>query len=87
MDSLTLWTAPFSQKLKIQKVTLSDESKRILLQMGMDVGDCVEKLHAAPLGEPVSILIGSQQFALRKDVCKNVYVELDASHDAGTTKT
>ncbi len=76
MDNLTLWTAPFSKPLKIRKLNLSEDSKRILMQMGLDEGDTVEKLHSAPLGEPVSVLIGAQQFALRKDICKNIFVEL-----------
>jgi Fe2+ transport system protein FeoA len=76
MSALSLWNAPFRKKLQISGIELPEESKRILVQMGIDQGEALEKLHSAPLGDPVSVLIGSQQFALRQEICQKIYVEV-----------
>ncbi len=75
MANLSLWQAPFAKSLRICTLELPEETQRILLQMGLEAGETVKKMHAAPLGEPVSILIGSQQFALRKNLCQKIFVE------------
>jgi Fe2+ transport system protein FeoA len=75
MANLSLWQAPFTKPLRICVVELPEETQRILLQMGLEAGEIVQKMHAAPLGEPISVLIGSQQFALRKNLCQQIFVE------------
>jgi Fe2+ transport system protein FeoA len=73
---LTLWDAPFRKPLRI--LTLSGfggEVRLVLAQLGLDAGETVEKMHSAPLKDPVSLRIGEQLFALRAEVCRKIQVE------------
>jgi len=73
---VTLWDAPFARPLQI--LTLKDmpeEVRLVLSQLGVDVGETIEKRHLAPLGDPLSLSIGSQVFTLRADLCRRIEVE------------
>lgn len=73
---MNLWEAPFGRPLRIKNITgLSDEVRLVLNQLGLDQGETVEKKYLAPLGDPVSLLIGSQLFTLRAEICRHVQVE------------
>lgn len=76
---MTLWDAPFRRKLRILSLAgfgpTDDEIRLVLTQLGVDVGETIQKVHAAPLGDPVSLLIGEQVFSLRKELCRNILVE------------
>jgi Fe2+ transport system protein FeoA len=73
---LTLWDAPFRRPLRVlELVGFGDEVRLVLLQLGIDAGETIEKVHSAPLGEPVSLRIGEQLFTLRRDVCRQIQVE------------
>jgi Fe2+ transport system protein FeoA len=76
---VTLWDAPFRQKLRILSLAgfgaADDEIRLVLTQLGVDAGETIEKVHAAPLRDPVSLLIGEQVFSLRKELCRNIIVE------------
>lgn len=73
---MTLWDAPFSRPLRIVDLSgLPEEARRVLSQLGLDDGEMVEKRHVAPLGDPISVLIGSQSFTLRSEICQKVGVE------------
>jgi Fe2+ transport system protein FeoA len=77
---VNLWDAPFGQPLRVKEITgLSDEVRLVLNQLGLDQGESVEKKHLAPLGDPVSLLIGSQLFSLRAEVCLHVQVQVLSS--------
>lgn len=76
---MNLWEAPFRRKLRILDLSgfdaAEDEIRLVLNQLGVDDGEVVEKLHRAPLGDPVSLRIGEQVFTLRADVCRKIRVE------------
>jgi Fe2+ transport system protein FeoA len=54
---------------------LGEEVRLVLTQLGLDPGETVEKMHLAPLRDPVSLRIGEQLFTLRAELCKNILVE------------
>lgn len=76
---MNLREAPFRRPLRI--VDLSgfgpgeDEARLVLTQLGIEPGETIQKLHAAPLGDPVSLLIGEQVFTLRKETCRKIEVQ------------
>lgn len=73
---MTLWDAPFRMPLRVLDLAgLKEEVRLVLLQLGIDQGETIEKVHAAPLGDPVSLRIGEQLFTLRSDVCRKIQVE------------
>lgn len=74
---MNLWEAPFGRPLRVKEITgLSEEVRLVLNQLGLDQGEAVEKKHLAPLGDPVSLLIGSQLFSLRAEVCRHIQVQV-----------
>lgn len=75
--TLNLWDAPFQTPLKIQSMAeLSEEVRLVLVQLGFDQDEIIQKMHKAPLGDPTSILIGDQQFTLRAEICRKIMVEV-----------
>ena len=73
---MNLIDAPFQKMLKIQTLAIpSEEVRLVLLQLGLDDGEIIKKLHIAPLGDPLSILVGEQVFSLRKEICACIQVE------------
>ncbi|RZA08778.1 MAG: ferrous iron transport protein A [Proteobacteria bacterium] len=74
---VTLWEAPFAKNLRVRNLDgLAPEVRVVLTQLGLDHGETVEKRHAAPLGDPITLRIGSQLFTLRKNICQFIEVEL-----------
>lgn len=74
---MTLWDAPFARPLQILSLKgLSEEVRLVLSQLGVDAGETIEKRHLAPLGDPLSLRIGSQVFTLRADLCRLIEVEV-----------
>jgi Fe2+ transport system protein FeoA len=77
---VTLWEAPFLMPLRVVDLAgLAPEVRLVLIQLGLDPGESVEKRHAAPLGDPITLRIGSQLFTLRKEICQLVHVEPEES--------
>lgn len=75
--SVTLLEAPFRQPLRVRALSgLSDEVRLVLVQLGVDQDEVIEKMHTAPLGDPISLRIGQQLFTLRKEICREIEVEL-----------
>ncbi len=73
---MTLLEAPFRSQLRVLSLTgLSEEARMVLLQLGVEPGEALEKMHVAPLGDPLTIRIGEQLFTLRKEVCGLIEVE------------
>jgi Fe2+ transport system protein FeoA len=76
---MTLWEAPFRRKLRILDLSgfgaAEDEIRLVLTQLGVDPGETLEKVHAAPLRDPVALLIGEQVFTLRGELCRKILVE------------
>ena len=73
---MTLWDAPFRIPLRVLDLTgFAEEVRLVLLQLGLDRGETIVKVHAAPLGDPVSLRIGEQLFTLRSEVCRKILVE------------
>ncbi len=74
---MTLWTAPFRKPLRILDLSaFGSDVRSVLVQLGVDQGETIEKVHAAPLRDPVSLRIGEQLFTLRSEVCQKIEVEL-----------
>jgi len=74
---VNLWDAPFRKPLRVLELSgFGDEVLLVLVQLGIDVGETIEKVHAAPLRDPVSLRIGDQLFTLRSEICRLVRVEL-----------
>lgn len=76
---VNLWDAPFRKRLRIESLrgfgANEDEIRLVLTQLGIDVGEMIEKLHDAPLRDPVSLRIGEQVFTLRAELCRKISVE------------
>lgn len=73
---MTLWDAPFRQPLRVTDLQgFGHEISAVLAQLGLDPGETVEKVHIAPLRDPVSLRIGEQLFTLRADICRRILVE------------
>lgn len=62
--------------MRIQRLMLDEEVRLVLIQLGLDEGEVVEKIHVAPLGDPISFRIGQHLFSLRSDVCRKIFVEI-----------
>lgn len=72
---MTLWDAPFRRPLKVLDLRgLPSEVRLVLSQLGLDQGEEIEKCHLAPLGDPLSLRIGSQLFTLRAEICRKIEV-------------
>lgn len=72
---MNLWDAPFKISLEVKGFeNITEEVRLVLVQLGLDSGEQVEKIHVAPLGDPVSLRIGNQVFTLRSDICKKIQV-------------
>ena len=78
-EAVTLWEAPFRQRLRILDLSgfgaEEDEIRLVLTQLGVDAGETIEKVHAAPLGDPIGLLIGEHVFTLRTELCRKILVE------------
>ncbi len=73
---MTLWDAPFRRPLRVTDLQgFGEEIRAVLAQLGLDSGETVEKVHIAPLRDPVSLRIGEQLFTLRADMCRRIQVE------------
>lgn len=73
---MTLWDAPFRKPLRVLDLSgFEDDIRLVLTQLGIDSGETIEKVHAAPLRDPVSLRIGEQLFTLRSEVCRKIVVE------------
>jgi Fe2+ transport system protein FeoA len=77
--TMNLWDAPFRCPLRVLDLsglgTENHEASLVLTQLGVDIGETIEKLHSAPLKDPISILIGQQVFTLRSEICRRILVE------------
>jgi Fe2+ transport system protein FeoA len=51
------------------------EVQLVLSQLGLDQGELLTKKNLAPLGDPLSLLIGSHTFTLRAEICRQILVE------------
>jgi Fe2+ transport system protein FeoA len=74
---MTLLEAPFRKKLLVRDMPgLPEEVRLVLVQLGLDRGETIEKIRLAPLGDPVSLQIGQQLFTLRKEICVQILVDV-----------
>lgn len=72
---MNLWDAPFRTPLKVLAIDEPNhEIRLVLMQLGIDAGESVEKMHVAPLGDPLSLKIGEQLFTLRRELCRKIKV-------------
>lgn len=73
---MNLWDAPFKTPLKVLSIDdVTEEVRLVLIQLGLDQGEEIEKLHVAPLGDPLSFRVGEHVFTLRKELARKVRVE------------
>jgi Fe2+ transport system protein FeoA len=78
MQTLNLFSAPYATPLKVVRAEgISADAELILDQLGLYAGAALEKLHAAPLGDPITVRLGSQSFALQKALCCQILVEVN----------
>ncbi len=74
---MTLLSAPFAKSLRVLDLSsFGEEVRLVLIQLGLDAGEVIEKLHVAPLGDPVSLRVGQQVFTLRRELCGQIEVAL-----------
>lgn len=74
--ALNLVDAPSSCKLKVISLeAMHEDAVLVLKQLGIARDEIIEKLHVAPLGDPLTVRIGGQRFSLRKEICRNIRVE------------
>ena len=73
---VSLWHAPFLRPLRVQDLSaVPTEARLVLAQLGIDEGETLEKRHVAPLGDPVTHLLGAHQFTLRRELCLQIQVK------------
>lgn len=72
---MTLEQAPFRVPLEVCSFALPEDARLLLCQMGLDAGERIQKVHEAPLGDPVALQIGDQLFTLRKEICRRIRVK------------
>jgi Fe2+ transport system protein FeoA len=76
---VNLLEAPFRKRLRVVDLSavggVEDEVRLVLAQLGVDEGELLEKLHDAPLKDPISLRIGEQVFTLRAELCRKIQVE------------
>lgn len=74
----TLSEAPFFTRLLVKRLSLqSIDAELVLEQLGIYEGAIISKLHTAPLGDPITLRIGSQSFALHKKICDQILVTIE----------
>lgn len=72
---MNLFDAPFQTPLFVQDLSgLAPEERQVLMQLGLDLGEEVEKVHIAPLGDPLGLRLGEQVFSLRISFCQKIQV-------------
>lgn len=72
---ISLLQAPFHKELRILAVEANEDARLVLRQLGIHANQTFEKTHQAPLGEPITVRVGTHQFALRREVCRHILVE------------
>jgi Fe2+ transport system protein FeoA len=73
---LNLWKAPFQTPLLVEGFTdMDNEVQSVLVQLGIEPGEQIEKIHSAPLGDPIAIKIGEHLFTLRSEICQKIQVK------------
>lgn len=71
---MNLKDAPYLASLKIQSVDLPVDVQEVLLQLGVGVDDVIQKVHQAPLGDPIGLRVGDHLFSLRGEICEKIQV-------------
>lgn len=80
---MNLRNAPYRQVLRVLRFdALDDASLFHLAQIGLEVGEDVQKIQCAPLGDPVTLQIGESLIALRNELLEKVQVAVGASGDS-----
>lgn len=76
MANAKLINAPYGTNLRIDNIEgLTDDEQVVLGQLGLCPQESIEKLRAAPLGDPISIRIGGgSTITLRREVCEKINV-------------
>lgn len=72
----SLLEAPFAKSLRIAEIGADSDVVLVLRQLGIATELQVEKIHQAPLGDPITVRVGTHQFALRRDLCRLIHVEV-----------
>ena len=74
---LTLVDLPFNTVAQIVQFDITAEDSRIrLIELGIIVGEKVQVIRKAPLGDPIEIEIMNYRLCLRKEDAKNIYVRI-----------
>lgn len=73
---VTLNTLKKNQKAKILDFDL-DQVPLKLLEMGCLPGNAVEVLEIAPLGDPLLLCINDTHLSIRKELAKQIQVEIE----------
>jgi Fe2+ transport system protein FeoA len=63
------------QKGRVVKVTVSGETGRRLIEMGVTSGTMIEIEKVAPFGDPIDIKIKGYHLSLRKEEATGITVE------------
>jgi Fe2+ transport system protein FeoA len=71
-ESLSL--LPLGQKGRVVSISLPEEPRQRLLEMGLTVGAQLEVVRYAPLGDPVDIKVRGYHLSLRKNEAAGVLV-------------
>lgn len=73
---MNLLDLTIGQKAHITKIGSSGPIKRRLLDMGVLVGEGIEVVKIAPMGDPVEVIIKEYRLSFRKSEAANVFVEV-----------
>jgi ferrous iron transport protein A len=71
---ITLDTLPIGHSARIQTIHFSGPFRRRLVEMGLQPGEWITALRAAPLGDPIAYRIKGSQILLRRSEAQ--YIEL-----------
>ena len=72
---MNLLEAEFGIPLRISDLSLEMDQVVVLAQIGLAKNDLIEKIHQAPLRDPLTVRVGQNLFSLRREICRQVQVE------------
>jgi Fe2+ transport system protein FeoA len=73
---ITLSHVPIGQSATIVRIGGEGMTRRRLLDMGLTTGETVTVERAAPLGDPIEVLVKGYHLSLRKQEASQILVEV-----------
>jgi Fe2+ transport system protein FeoA len=75
MPATRLCDIPISKKGRVEKIALTPDASRRLVEMGLTRGSTFEIVRFAPLGDPIEIRVRGYNLSLRRADAEHIFVE------------